>query len=134
MSHCLFTALTLAVLTTASAAVARPVDMTGLSCTRQTWAGPITWDFYGDVATRSYAEGQGQPQRFSRVGEGAYERYSNSDGEWDAIYYFFDLGEGIHVRMFVRPGLIVRDENPKASWERAIRPFDGTCVKLWERP
>ena len=112
---------------------AEPVDLTGLSCVRMTDFGPNTWEFYGDIAVRRYAEGQGRPQRFVRVGEGAYERYSRIDGEWDAVYYFFDVGEGVQVRIFSRPGLAVREENPRASWENGIFPFAAQCVQLGHR-
>ncbi|GLO70049.1 hypothetical protein MACH17_15660 [Phaeobacter inhibens] len=94
--------------------------------------GPQTWEFYGDIAVRRYAEGQGRPQRFVRVGEGAYERYSRLDGEWDAVYYFFDVGDGVEMRIFARPGQIVRDENPTASWENGVFPFSAQCQPLWE--
>lgn len=113
---------------------ASPVDLTGLSCVRMKSFGPVTWEFYGDTAARIYPTGQGRPQRFVRVGQGAYERYSRLDGEWDAVYYFFDIGDGIQMRIFARPGLIVRDENPKASWEKGVFPFLADCVPLWERP
>lgn len=109
-----------------------PVDLTGLSCVVDTRFGPNTWDFYGDIAVRAYADGQGLPQKFIRVGKGAYERYSRLDGEWDAVYYFFDTGNGTQVRVFSRPGLIVRDDNPKASWERFIFPFAADCLPLGE--
>tara|TARA_R100000789_G_C2943325_1_gene132757 strand:- start:183 stop:494 length:312 start_codon:yes stop_codon:yes gene_type:complete len=95
--------------------------------------GSNTWEFYGDIAVRMYNEGGGRPQRFIRVGEGAYERYSRFDGEWDAVYYFFDTGEGVQMRIFSRPGLIVREENPKASWDNGVFPFAADCVPLWER-
>jgi len=114
-------------------AQAEPVDLTGMSCVRMTNFGQNTWEFYGDIAVRRYEEGQGRPQRFVRVGEGAYERYSRSDGEWDAVYYFFDVGDGVQMRIFSRPGLIIRDENPKASWEDGTFPFAAKCMPLWER-
>lgn len=115
-----------------TSAKTEPVDLTSLSCVHMTNLGPITWEFYGDIAVRRYDEGQGQPQRFVRVGEGAYERFSRIDGEWDAVYYFFDLGDGVQVRVLSRPGLIVRDENPRASWEEGVFPFAAQCVPLWE--
>ncbi|MEP4336662.1 MAG: hypothetical protein ABJ360_09765, partial [Roseobacter sp.] len=59
-----------------TSAQAEPVDLTGLTCVRMTNFGPNAWEFYGDIAVRRYAQGQGRPQRFVRVGEGAYERYS----------------------------------------------------------
>ena len=116
-----------------TSAQTEPVDLTGLSCVRMTKFGPNTWDFYGDIAVRRYGEGQGQPHRFVRVGEGAYEKYSRLDGEWDAVYYFFDVGDGVKVRIFSRPGLFVREENPRASWEEGIFPFAAQCVPLGER-
>ncbi len=116
-----------------TSAQTEPVDLTGLSCVIMTRLGPNTWDFYGDIAVRRYDEGQGQPQRFVRVGEGAYERHSRLDGEWDAVYYFFDVGDGVNVRIFSRPGLLVREENPLASWDEGIFPFAAQCVPLGER-
>lgn len=124
--------LSIALITCASAK-AEPVDLTGLSCARMTNYGPQTWEFYGDIAVRRYPEGQGQPQRLVRVGEGAYERYSRTDGEWDAVFYFFDVGDGIQMRIFARPGLVVREENPRASWEGGVFPFAADCVPIWER-
>lgn len=109
----------------------KPVDMTGLSCERMSKLGLQIWDFYGDIAVRRYAEGR--PQRFLRIGEGAYERFSRLDGEWDAIYYFFDDGSGVHMRIFARPGLTVRDENPKAPWDDGVFPFAAECQPLWKR-
>lgn len=116
-----------------TSAQAEPVDLTGLSCVRMTNNGPNTWEFYGDIAVRRYAEGHGQPQRLVRVGEGAYERYSRTDGEWDAVFFFFDVGDGVQMRILSRPGLVVRDENPRASWEEGVFPFAAQCVPLWER-
>lgn len=121
------------VLTFSSPAHSKPVDLTGLSCVRETALGPNTWEFYGDIAVRNYPKDQGLPQRFIRVGEGAYERYSSIDGEWDAVYYFFDLGDGIQMRVFSRPGLAVREASPKASWNRFVMPFAAECVPLWQR-
>ncbi|MEO9894802.1 MAG: hypothetical protein ABJD13_02455 [Paracoccaceae bacterium] len=109
-----------------------PVDLTGLSCVRMTNFGPNTWEFYGEIAVRKYDEGQGRPQRFVRVGEGAYERYSRIDGEWDAVFYFFDVGEGVQMRIFSRPGLVVREEDPRASWEEGTFLFAAQCVPLGE--
>lgn len=116
-----------------TAAQTQPVDLTGLSCIRMTNSGPNTWEFYGDIAIRRYDKGQGRPQKFVRVGEGAYERYSSLDGEWDAVFYFFDVGDGVQMRILSRPGLIVRNENPQASWEDGVFPFAAQCVPLWER-
>lgn len=111
---CIKTTLRLIVLSIAliagTSAQTEPVDLTGLSCMRMTNFGSNTWEFYGDIAVRRYDEGQGQPQRFVRVGEGAYERYSRIDGEWDAVYYFFDVGDGVQMRIFSRPGLNVREK------------------------
>ncbi len=119
------------VLLSGTSALSKPVDMTGLSCERSTNLGLQIWDFYGDIATRRYSDGR--PQRFIRIGEGAYERFSRLDGEWDAIYYFFDDGSGVHMRIFSRPGTIVRDENPKAPWDEGVFPFAADCQPLWER-
>ena len=113
-------------------AEAKPVDLTGLSCVRMTNSGPNTWEFYGDIAVRVRDKGQGRPQRYVRVGDGAYERYSHLDGKWDAVYYFFDAGDGIQMRVFSRPGLSVREDNPRASWDKFITPFAAQCVPLWE--
>lgn len=128
----IYLAFTASALITSTSVHSEPVDLTGLSCVRDTRFGQNTWDFYGDIAVRSYADGQGQPQRFIRVGDGAYERYSRSDGEWDAVYYFFDVGDGIQVRINTRPGLVVREDNPRASWERHIFHFAANCQPLWE--
>lgn len=116
-----------------TSAQAEPVDLTGLSCERMTNFGPNIWEFYGDIAVRRYDEGQGRPQKFFRVGDGAYERYSRVDGEWDAVYYFFDMGEGVQVRILSRPGLALREEDPRASWDESITPFAARCVPLGER-
>ena len=116
-----------------TSAQTEPVDLTGLSCVRMTKFGPNTWEFYGDIAVRRYDKGQGRPQRFVRVGEGAYERYSRIDGKWDAVYYFFDVGNGVQMRIFARPGLIFREENPRTSWDDGVFPFAAECEPLWER-
>ena len=128
----LYCALTTIATIICSPAVSKPVDLTGLSCVRMTNFGPNTWEFYGDIAVRMYADGQGRPQSFVRVGEGAYERYSRLDGEWDAVFYFFDVGNGVQMRIFSRPGLAVREENPRASWDDGTFPFNAECVNLWE--
>lgn len=133
MKHLLYLALAASALLTSAPARSKPIDLTGLSCVRENALGPQTWEFYGDIAVRNYAEGQGRPQRFIRVGEGAYERYSRIDGEWDAVFHFFDLGDGVQMRIFSRPGTAVREGNPKASWERAVFPFAADCVPLWQR-
>ncbi|OUD09627.1 hypothetical protein BVC71_07250 [Marivivens niveibacter] len=115
---------------TAPAAYAKPVDLTGYSCLRTNNLGPQRWDFYGDIAVRNY--GDGTPTRFFRVGEGAYEKYSRLDGEWSALYYFFDNGEGIQMRIMSRPGSAVRDDYQRAPWDEAIFPFNAECIPLWE--
>ncbi len=120
--------LTSIALIAGTSAQTEPADLTGLSCVRMTNFGPNTWEFYGEIAVRRYDEGQGRPQRFVRVGEGAYERYSRIDGEWDAVYYFFDVGDGVQVRILSRPGLVVREENPRASWDDGIFPFAAQCA------
>lgn len=132
MKKIMYFAFTTSALLMSTPVQSMPVDLTGLSCVRETAFGPNTWDFYGDIAVRSYADGQGRPQRFIRVGEGAYERYSRIDGKWDAIYYFFDVGDGTQMRVYSRPGLIVREDNPKASWERGVFPFAADCLPLSE--
>lgn len=133
MKHLLYLALAASTFLGSAPAHSNPVDLTGLSCVRETAFGPNIWEFYGDIAVRNYPENQGRPQRFIRVGEGAYERYSRSDGEWDAVYYFFDIGDGVQVRIFSRPGTAVRSDNPRASWERGVFPFAADCVPLWQR-
>lgn len=66
---------------TVSVAAAEPVDLTGLTCLQQGMnSGPLTWDFYGDVAIREYVAGQGKPIRFERIGVRAYQRFRNLDG------------------------------------------------------
>ncbi|MCR8827634.1 hypothetical protein [Pseudosulfitobacter koreensis] len=132
MKQVMYLSIVVSLLLVSTPVQSEPVDLTGLSCTRHTQFGINTWEFYGSVAERIYPDGQGRPQRFIRIGEGAYEKYSRIDGEWDAIYYFFDVGDGIQVRIFSRPGLIVREDNPKASWERGIFPFAADCRPLWE--
>ncbi|WP_298856939.1 hypothetical protein [uncultured Sulfitobacter sp.] len=114
-------------------AQSKPADLTGLSCERLSFVGPRTWEFYGEIAVRRYEEGQGQPQRFVRVGDGAYERYSRFDGEWDAVFYFFDVGDGVQMRILSRPGLNVREQNPRASWVDDVFPFAAQCMPLGER-
>ena len=89
MKYLLYLVLAAFTVLTSRPAHSNPVDLTGLSCVRETAFGPNIWEFYGDIAVRNYPENQGRPQRFIRVGEGAYERYSRSDGEWEAVYYFF---------------------------------------------
>ncbi|NOR29891.1 MAG: hypothetical protein GQ539_02200 [Sulfitobacter sp.] len=125
--------LLLIALSAGTSAQTEPADLTGLSCVRMTNFGSNTWDFYGDIAVKRYGQGQGRPQRFVRVGEGAYERYSQFDGEWDAVYYFFDFGDGVQIRVLSRPGLVLREENPRASWDEGIFLFAAQCVPLWDR-
>ena len=132
MKNLLYLTLAASALLISVPAQSKPVDLTGLSCVQETDFGPITWEFYGGIAVRSYPEDQGRPQRFIRVGEGAYERYSLRDGEWDAVYYFFDLGDGVQMRIFSRPGLVILEGNPKASWERGVLPFGANCMPLWQ--
>ncbi len=130
-----FTAVCLAVATsmTVSVAVAEPVDLTGLTCLQQRGLGPVTWDFYGDVAIREYVAGDGRPVRFERIGEGAYQRIRNHDGEISSYWYFFDEGDGVHIRIFASPGTIAEEDNRTAPWQRGTIPFFAECVPLWER-
>lgn len=114
-----------------SPVAAEPVDMTGMSCSRPTKFGTQTWEFYGDVAIRYYDDGS--VSSLPRIGKGAYERYDR-EGQWTAAYLFFDMGEGVQLRILSRPGLIVRDENPAAPLERGVFPFNGACVPIWEQP
>jgi hypothetical protein len=114
----------------AAPAAAKPVDMTGMSCSRITGIGPQTWEFYGDVAIRYYADGS--VTSLPRIGEGAYEKY-NREGEWTAVYFFFDVGGGVQMRILSRPGKIVRDENPRAPLEIGVYPFNGACLPIWEQ-
>lgn len=129
IAACLTAATSLAV----SEAVAKPVDMTGLTCLQQRGLGPVTWDFYGDVAIREYPAGDGKPVLFERIGEGAYQRYRNLDGKISSYWYFFDKGDGIHIRLFASPGMAAEDEDRAAPWQRATLPFYADCVPLWER-
>ena len=133
MKH--FNTLCFAVATslTVSVAVAEPVDLTGLTCVQKRELGPVTWDFYGDVAIREYPAGDGRPVRFERIGEGAYQRIRNLDGEISSYWYFFDEGDGVHIRMFASPGIMAEQENRAAPWRRATIPFFAECVPLWER-
>ena len=52
IKHSTAICLTLATSMTMSVAVAEPVDLTGLTCLHQMPIGPVTRDFYGDVAIR----------------------------------------------------------------------------------
>lgn len=133
MKHFTAACLTVATSLTLSVAVAEPVDLTGLTCLQQRELGPVTWDFYGDVAIREYVAGDGRPVRLERIGEGAYQRIRNLDGEISSYYFFFDEGDGVHIRIFASPGMIAEDENRNAPWRRGTIPFFAECVPLWER-
>ncbi len=111
----------------ATSATATPVDLTGNSCVQMTSRGPLTWEFYGDVTIRYF--GDGSVSSLPRAGVGAYERY-NYQGEWQAIYYFFDSGDGLKVRVLSRAGLVVRIENPNAPLELNVIDFDAACFPL----
>ena len=108
---------------------AEPVDLTGMSCSRPHQFGLQTWEFYGDVAIRYYEDST--LQRFPRIGEGAYEKYDR-EGKISAVFYFFNVGNGVQMRVLAKPGLIVLDENPTAPLEIGIFNFNGTCIPLWE--
>lgn len=108
---------------------ANPVDLTGLACSRTTNFGLQTWEFYGDVAIRYYSDGT--VSSLPRIGPGAYERY-NDEGNWRAVYYFFDLGDGVQFRILSRPGLAVREENPLAPLDRGVFKFNAECKPIWE--
>lgn len=115
----------------ATPVVANPVDLTGMACSRATKFGTQIWEFYGDVAIRYHTDDP-SVSRMQRVGEGAYERY-NKEGEWRSVYYFFDSGAGLHLRILSTPGLIVTAENPNAPLENGVFPFLGECKPLWEQ-
>ena len=115
----------------AGPAYAEPVDMTGMSCIRQTNLGAQTWEFYGDAAIRYY--GDGSVWSLIRIGKGAYEKYDR-EGEWTAVYFFFDSGDGIKLRILARPGLAVREENRNAPLETGVFSFNAECRAIWERP
>lgn len=70
-------------------------------------------------------------QRLPRIGEGAYEKYDR-EGEITAVFFFFDVGNGIKMRILGRPGLIVRDETLSAPLEIGIFNFNSKCIPLWE--
>ena len=133
MKNFAFVCLAVATLMNISVAVAGPVDLTGRTCLQQRVLGPVTWDFYGDVAIREYVAGDGRPVRFERIGEGAYQRIQNYDGEISSYWYFFDEGDGVHIRIFASPGMIAEEENRGAPWQRATIPFFAECVPLWQR-
>jgi hypothetical protein len=88
-----------------------------------------TWEFYGDAAIAYYQDGS--VERLPRIGEGAYEKYDNA-GEWVAVFYFFDTGNGVQMRILARPGLLVRQENPLAPLEIGVVPVEG-CVPIIEK-
>ena len=108
---------------------AEPIDMTGWSCVESTSLGKRTWEFYGDKVIRYYEDGF--VSSHSRIGEGAYEKY-NRAGDWTAVYYFFDRGDGVQIRILSRPGLIALEENPHSPLDKQVRPFHAECVPLWE--
>lgn len=108
-------------------AIAEPVDMTGLACTRATNFGTQHWEFYDELAIRYYDDGG--VSLLPRIGLGAYEK-SNEKGEWTAIYYFFDSGDGIQVRILARAGEMKRLENPRAPLESGISPLNGNCSPI----
>ena len=121
-------ALTMATL--ASPVLAEPVDMTGMSCSRATKLGTQTWEFYGDAAIRYYADGS--VWSLPRIGNGAYEKYDR-EGEWSAVYFFFDVGDGVQLRILARPGLAVRGERRNAPLEKGVFPFNADCSPIWEK-
>lgn len=110
-------------------AASEPVDMTGLSCTLETRSGTATWEFYGQVAIRYYQDGSFT--RLPRIGTAAYETFDRQ-GEWNSVFSFFDVGDGIQLRLLARPGLIARSENPFAPMESGVIPFNASCVAMWE--
>ncbi|WP_146204956.1 hypothetical protein [Meridianimarinicoccus roseus] len=132
MKHLITASLTVVTSLIFAVAVAKPVDLTGLTCLQQRGLGPVTWDFYGDVAIREYVAGDGSPVRFERIGEGAYQRIRNLDGEISSYWYFFDEGDGVHIRLFASPGMIA-EKDRETPWQRATIPFFAECVPLWER-
>jgi hypothetical protein len=118
----------------AAPVAADPVDLTGMTCVRSAPYGMQTWEFFGDIAINYYADGSFS--RLTRVGPGAYEKIDatgTNKGEWVAVYYFFDEGDGIRGRILAKPGLLVRDQNPIAPLEKGVFSFDGTCVPIMEK-
>lgn len=112
---------------------ADPVDLTGLTCIRSLPHGVQTWEFFGDVAVSYYDDGS--ISRLTRIGPGAYEKIDakgSDKGDWVAIYYFFDDGNGVQGRVLARPGLLVREANPTAPLEKGVFSFNGTCVPILE--
>lgn len=112
---------------TVSVAHAKPLELTGLACERPTQFGTQTWEFYGDVAIRYYEDGS--VSRLPRVGDGAYERYDR-EGNWTAIYFFFEQDNERYLRILSRPGRATRAENKRAPMEGGVFPFNGECVSL----
>lgn len=111
---------------------AEQVDMTNLACRQMTPIGQIlTWEFYDDVAIRYFEDGG--VSSLPRVGTGSYERY-DSAGDWAAIYFFHDVGEGVHLRTLSRPGTLVREQNRNAPLDLNTNPFFAECMPLWETP
>ena len=108
---------------------AEQVDLTNLVCQQPTQFTVLTWEFYDSAATRYYDDGS--VTRLERIGTGAYEKYDR-EGEWNAVYTLFNTGEGVHVRVLARPGLMVRSQNPAAPMERGIFPFVAECAPIWE--
>ena len=134
MKHSTTLCLALATSMTVSVAAAEPVDLTGFTCLQKGGSsGPHTWDFYGDVAIREWVAGEGKPVRFERIGVGAYQRFRSLDGEISSYWYFFDEGDGVHVRIFASPGTMAEAQDRAAPWQRATFPFIADCVPLWER-
>lgn len=97
-------------------------------CQEQTDIGTRTWEFYGDVVIRYY-DGATRPDRLLRIGNGAYERYDR-EGNWMAVFYFFEAGDDINLRILARPGLATLAEDPAAPLEHAQASFNAVCEKL----
>jgi hypothetical protein len=114
-----------------STVAAEPVDMTGLACDRLGVMGMTqTWEFYGDVAIAYYPDGS--VVRLPRIGEGAYEKFDET-GEWVAVYYFFDAGDGVQMRVLAKAGLLVREQNRAAPLEKGVLRLEGPCVPINEK-
>ena len=109
---------------------ASETDLTGLVCSTPTALGNLTWEFYDSAALRYFEDGS--VSRLTRIGAGAYERYDR-EGEWAATYYFFDRGEGIHLRVVSRPGLVKRMQNRASPLEKAVTPFSADCGRISDR-
>jgi len=112
----------------ASALHADQVDLTNLKRVRPTSIGMQTWEFYDMAAIRYYE--QGSATRFDRIGTGAYEKYDR-EGEWDAVFLFFDAGDGVQLRILSRPGILTREENRAAPMETGVFPFNAKCTPIW---